>query len=641
MCGITGKYNYKNKQPVNKNLAQLMVNSITHRGPDDEGFYFNENENAFLGHRRLSIIDLSLGHQPISNEDGSIWIVYNGEIYNFPELRKQLLSLGHKFKTNSDTEVIIHAYEEWGKDSFAKLNGMYAFALWDEKNCELIITRDPFGIKPLYYFNNGSTFLFGSEIKPILINPEVKREVNISALYNFLTFTYVPSPNTVFNNIFKLNPGHYISIVNNQLIVKRFYYNIPTPQNFKNEGEITEELQNKIYNAVKRQMISDVPIGAMLSGGVDSATIATIMSTISNSSIKTFTVGFSDNFKYNELDDAKFIADRIGSEHYPLVVSADDYNDLLPFSVWHMEEPVSTGSILAYYLICKLASSEVKVVLTGQGADESFAGYPRHLGEFYGKYYRAIPKFLRSSLIKPLIQSLKRNEQLKRAVSSLQEEDIVKRFLNIYKTLHSDLTDKLFKNNIRGWEEFTVNAINLWQKDVEHLDTLNQILYTDSRLSLPDNLLLYGDKMAMAVSLEARVPFLDLELMQFVESIPAKFKIKGLTQKYLLKKAVSKWIPNEVIKKKKIGFTTPLDDWFQNKLKGEIEERLLSEGSACREFLNADMIKQIIEYHASNKEDYKRSLLSLLTFEIWYEQFIKPSDNEFFNMVTQPNTKEN
>ena len=629
MCGITGKYNYKSSEPIDKDLTQLMIRSIEHRGPDDDGFHFNDRKNLFLGHRRLSIIDLSLGHQPISNEDDSIWIVFNGEIYNFPELRKELILLGHKFKTNSDTEVIIHAYEEWGKDSFAKLNGMYAFALWDDNNSELILARDPFGIKPLYYFDNGLTFLFGSEIKPILINPEVKREVNINALYNFLTFTYVPSPNTVFKNIFKLNPGHYISISNNHFIVKRFYYNIPESQSFKNEEEITEELQNKIYNAVKRQMISDVPIGAMLSGGVDSTTIATIMSTISNSPIKTFTVGFSDNFKYNELDDAKFIADKIGSEHHPLVVSAKDYNNLLPFSVWHMEEPVSTGSILAYYLICKLASSEVKVVLTGQGADEPFAGYPRHLGEYYGRYYRAIPKLFRSSLIHPMIQSLKRNERLKRAAASLQEENTIKRFLNIYKTLDSDLTDKLFKKNNKGWEELTVNAINLWQKDVEHLDSLNQILYIDSRLSLPDNLLLYGDKMAMAVSLEARVPFLDLELMQFVESIPAKFKIKGLTQKYLLKKAVSKWIPGEVIKKKKIGFATPLDNWFQKELKKEIEERLLSNGSACREFLNADVIKKMIDNHTTGKEDFKRPLLSLLTFEIWYEQFIKPSDKEF------------
>ena len=594
MCGIVGKYNYGKGEPIDRDLAGSMLRSIKHRGPDDEGYYLNEANSLFLGNRRLSIIDLSTGHQPISNEDNTIWIVYNGELYNFPELRKELISLGHKFKTNSDTEVVLHAYEEWEKDSFSKLNGMYAFALWDNKNSELILARDPFGIKPLYYFDNGSTLLFGSEIKPILINPEVNREVDIPALYNFLTFTYVPSPKTVFKNIYKLIPGHYLILKNGMQSIRRFYYNIPSTEKFKDEHEIIEELQGKIYNAVKRQMISDVPIGVMLSGGVDSSTVATIMSTISNSPIRTFTVGFSDNFKFNELEDARFIAERIGSEHRSLVVNSEDYNDLLPFSVWHMEEPVATGSILAYYLICRLASKEVKVVLTGQGADEPFAGYPRHLGEYYGKYYRAIPKLFRSTIIHPLVKSLKRNERLKRAEASLQEEDPVRRFLYIYKTLHPEITDKLFKTDENGWEGITSEAIKLWQKDVEGLDPLNQILYADSRLSLPDNLLMYGDKMAMAVSLEARVPFLDLELMQLVESIPAKFKIRGFTQKYLLKKAVSKWIPDEVIRRKKIGFATPLDDWFQNELNGEIKDQVLANGSACREFLNGEIIQKMI-----------------------------------------------
>mgnify|MGYP005850017515 CR=1 FL=1 len=622
MCGIAGKYNFRYSEKVDKNVAGKMINVISHRGPDDEGSYFNPQGNLFLGHRRLSIIDLNTGHQPISNEDGTIWIVYNGEIYNFPELKKQLVNLGHKFKTNSDTEVIIHAYEQWGIDSFSMLNGMYAFALWDENKNELILTRDPFGIKPLYYFNNGKTFIFGSEIKSILVNNELIRDVDTAALYNYFTFTYVPSPSTVFKDIYKLKPGYYISVRQNDFSIKRFYYNTTKSLSFRSENEIVEELQNQIFEAVKRQMISDVPVGAMLSGGVDSSTIATIMSNISESPIKTFTVGFERNFELNELDDARFIANRIGSEHYDFIVTSEDYKDLLPFSVWHMEEPVATGSILAYYMICKLAASKVKVVLTGQGADEPFAGYPRHLGEFYGKYYRLIPAPFRKFLISPLITSLKRNEQLKRAVLSLNENITEKRFLNIYKTLHEELTNELFIQNGFDWEKITFDAINHWQKDTERMTPLNKLLYTDSRLSLPDNLLLYGDKMAMAVSLEARVPFLDIELMRLVESIPDNFKVKGLTQKYLLKKAVRKWIPDEIIKKKKIGFATPIDNWFQSELKKEIEERLLSPGSATRKYLNADKIKKMINDHAEKKEDYKRPLLSFLTFEIWYERFI-------------------
>uniref|UniRef100_A0A832DML3 asparagine synthase (glutamine-hydrolyzing) n=1 Tax=Ignavibacterium album TaxID=591197 RepID=A0A832DML3_9BACT len=626
MCGITGKYNFKYSEPIDRSVAEEMIKVITHRGPDDEGSYFNSNGNLFLGHRRLSIIDLSTGHQPLSNEDGTIWIVFNGEIYNFPELKKELISYGHKFRTHSDTEVIVHAYEQWGKESFSKLNGMYAFALWDNKEQELIITRDPFGIKPVYYFVNNNSIIFGSEIKSILTNSEVSREVDTTALYNYFTFTYVPSPYTVFKDIFKLKPGHFISIKSKSVSIKRFYYNTTQIINYKNEKEIIRQLQEHIYNAVKRQMISDVPIGAMLSGGVDSSTVATIMSQISDSPIKTFTVGFEDDFELNELKDAKFIADKIGSEHYELVVSSEDYNKLLPFSVWHMEEPVATGSILAYYMICKLAASKVKVVLTGQGADEPFAGYPRHLGEYYGKYYRAIPMPLRNFIISPLINSLKRNEQLKRAVFSLEEPITEKRFLRIYQTLQKELTKELYTQNGFDWESLTLGAIQEWQNDAAGFDDLNKLLYSDSRLSLPDNLLLYGDKMAMAVSLEARVPFLDLELMRFVESIPSKFKINGLTQKYLLKKAVSKWIPEEVIRKKKIGFATPIDTWFQNELKSEVEEKLLSEGSAIRKYLNAEVIKKMIEDHAAKREDYKRPLLSFLTFEIWHEMFIKNSN---------------
>lgn len=623
MCGITGKFNFNISEIVEKNTADSMVRVITHRGPDDEGFYFNKNKNLFLGHRRLSIIDLNTGHQPISNEHDTIWIVFNGEIYNFPDLRKELISLGHRFKTNTDTEVIIHAYEQWGTDSFSKLNGMYAFALWDDQKEELIIARDPFGIKPVYYFENGKTFIFGSEIKSIIVNNEVSREVDTSALYNYFVYTYVPSPYTVFQNIFKLKPGYYLLVTKSGISEKRFYFDTTREIKLTNENEIVEELQSYIFNAVKRQMISDVPIGAMLSGGVDSSTVATIMSQVSDKPIKTFTVGFEDDFELNELKDAKFISQKIGSEHHDITVTADDYKDLLPFSIWHMEEPVATGSILAYYMICKLAASKVKVVLTGQGADEPFAGYPRHLGEFYGKYFRALPLPLKKYFISPLISSLKRNEQLKRAAASLDERISEKRFLNIYKTMTSDLTKQLFLKNGFDWDSITLNAIQEWKNDTSGMDDLNKLLYTDSRLSLPDNLLLYGDKMAMAVSLEARVPFLDLELMRFVESIPSKFKVRRLTQKYLLKKAVKKWIPEEVIKKKKIGFATPIDNWFQSELKNEIEERLLSENSAICRYLNKNTVKKMIDDHAEKREDYKRPLLSFLTFEIWYDKFIR------------------
>jgi asparagine synthase (glutamine-hydrolysing) len=628
MCGITGQFNYKFKQPADKNIARNMVSSISHRGPDDEGFYYSDSDGVFLGHRRLSIIDLSTGSQPMTNEDCSVWIVFNGEIYNFPELKNELVAKGHLFKTHSDTEVIIHAYEEWGVDSFKKLNGMYGFALWDQRKKKLIVARDPFGIKPLYYFDDGNVLLFGSEIKPILLHPSAKRGINIEALYDFITYTYVPSPGTVFKNVNKIPPGYYLVAGEDGSSLRRFYEVIPEKKLHKNEFEIIEDLQSNIFDAVKRQMISDVPIGAMLSGGVDSSTICTIMNQLTNGAIKTFNVSFPGNFKYNEREEARFTANLIGSEHHELIVTSEDYNNLLPFSVWHMEEPVSTGSILAYYLICKEARKHVKVVLTGQGADEPFAGYPRHLGEYYGRYYRWLPKILRDNVIAPIALNTKRNEKIKRAVNSLSISNVPQRLKLVYETLDKNLREELFKQQSAN-DVKMIDSILMWHKDVSHLDELNQMTYVDTRLSLPDNLLLYGDKMAMAVSLEARVPFLDLELMKLVESIPQKYKIRNRVQKYLLKKAVTKWIPQEIIDRKKVGFTTPLDEWFQNNLKKETEERLLSEGSACRQFFDVKVISRMINDHFEQKEDYKRPLFSFLTFEIWYEQFIKPSDTEF------------
>ncbi len=628
MCGITGQYNYKSKQPADKNLAHQMVSSISHRGPDDDGFYYSDSDGVFLGFRRLSIIDLSTGHQPMTNEDGTIWVVFNGEIYNFPEIKKDLLAKGHQFKTHSDTEVIIHAYEEWGIDSFKRLNGMYGFALWDDRRKKLILARDPFGIKPLYYFDDGKILLFGSEIKPILLHPSSERDINIAALYDFITYTYVPSPGTVFKNINKIPPGYYLIGDENGSELRRFYEVIPEKKSHKNESEIIEDLQDKIFSAVKRQMISDVPIGAMLSGGVDSSTICSIMNNLTNGSIKTFNVSFPGNFKYNEREEARFTANLIGSEHHELIVTSEDYNNLLPFSVWHMEEPVSTGSILPYYLICKLAREHVKVVLTGQGADEPFAGYPRHLGEYYGRYYRWIPKILRDNVIAPVALNTKRNEKIKRAVNSLSISDVPKRLKLVYETLDKNLRVDLF--NQQSYNDVKMlDSILMWHKDAAHMDDLNQMLYVDTRLSLPDNLLLYGDKMAMAVSLEARVPFLDLELMKLVEGIPQKYKIRNRVQKYILKKAVTKWIPQEIIDRKKVGFTTPLDEWFQNNLKKETEEKLLSDGSACSKFFDVNVISRMINDHFELKEDYKRPLFSFLTFEIWYEQFIQPSDSEF------------
>ena len=620
MCGICGVYNYRSNEPVNELLLHNMAASIIHRGPDDEGFF--TQGSLGLGMRRLSIIDLEGGHQPMSNEEGNIWIVFNGEIYNFPAIRSELLSRGHTFRTRSDTETVIHAFEEWGIEGFSRLNGMYGFALWDGRKKELILARDPFGVKPLYYADQNGRLVFGSEIKAILEDPMIPRCVDNKALDEFLTLTFVPSPRTLFSGIHKLAPGHLIRVTANGVVMERFYSKTPVQQ-IHSEQQWMDRLCSTLELAVQRQMISDVPVGMMLSGGVDSATIALIMQRYSNQQIHTFTIGFSDQFAKDELLPARRSAEIIGSQHHEASISADEYAEFLPRSLWHLEEPIATTSALAFYWICKLARQHVKVVLTGQGADEPFAGYGRHFGEYYGSSFRLLPEFAREKLISPLVDLLPRNDQLKRAAHSLGITNPVQRFKQVYTIFNNSVRDRLYRPGFMDPSDRSdLGFVERWQTDVRHLDGLSQMLYVDARASLPDNLLMYGDKMAMAASLEARIPFLDLELMDLVESMPPNMKIRGSVQKYILKKAVKRWVPQEIIKRKKIGFETPIDQWFSGKLHDYLSDNLLSARSASNHYFNRAVVEEMIRDHKSGRHDYKRHLFSLLTFELWHKQFI-------------------
>lgn len=621
MCGIAGCYNFQNDRPIDRQLLQAMTASIKHRGPDDDGFYIEDNLG--LGMRRLSIIDVVGGHQPIGNEDGSVWIVFNGEIYNFPDLRRELLAKGHLFRTRSDTETVVHAYEEWGTASFAKLNGMFGFALWDSHTRELFLARDPFGVKPLYYAEHDGRLLFGSEIKALLADADIPREVNPAALDEFLTLTFVPSPNTLFAGIKKLPPGHFLRIAPDGSSLQRFYFSHLVHEK-KTEAEWLELLKSGVESAIQRQMISDVPVGVMLSGGMDSAVVATLMRRFSGNPVQSFTVGFEGDFDQNELAAARRSAEIIGTEHHEIVVSSSQYAEFLPLSLWHLEEPIATTSALAFYWICRLASRHVKVVLTGQGADEPFAGYGRHFGEYYGGWYRQIPYFLRRHLFTSVVDLLPRNEQLKRAVHSLDITDPLARMTQVYTIFDFNLKKRLYRNGLADATQSDVcQSAALWQNDARELDGFSQMLYVDARFSLPDNLLMYGDKMAMAASLEARVPFLDLELMALVESMPPQMKIRGRVQKYLLKRAAPAWIPREIIRRKKIGFATPMDQWFGGELRNYIGDQLLATDSACRQYFEPATIESMIVAHEKRHNDYKRHLFSLLTFELWHKRFIR------------------
>lgn len=620
MCGICGTFNYETQAPVEESAIRAMAGAMIHRGPDDDGFHFDRE--AALGMRRLSIIDVAGGAQPIANEDKTIWVVSNGEIYNFRELRRELEAHGHLFTTRSDTEVIIHAYEQWGIGAFARLNGMFGTALWDGKKRELLLARDPFGIKPLYYWDNGSAVVFASEVRSLLCHPGTARTVDVRGLYEFMSLTFVPSPRTGFEGISKLLPGHLLVCNRRGTRLERFHRSFPEPLE-EAERELVERLRHEIAAAVERQMVADVPVGVMLSGGTDSATVATIMSRVEHGPIQSFTVGFAGDFSRNELEPARQTAERLGLSHHEVVLSSNDFSGMLPNSVWHLEEPIATTSAFAFYNVCELARQHVKVVLTGQGADEPFAGYPRYLGERYGGIYRALPSVLRRAIFMPLIESLPRNEQLKRAVRSLGTKDEIERLARIYTVFDDGLRGELFANDTFG-EDGLTTAITRWHEDGANLDSLGRMLYIDARLSLADNLLLYADKMSMAVSLEARVPFLDLELMALAESIPAALKIRGWKQKVILKEAMTDWLPQEILRRKKVGFSTPVDEWFRGEMRSLVEERLLDRASACRTYFRPDVIDRMIREHESGRHDHKRVLFSLLTFEIWHELFISP-----------------
>ena len=643
MCGICGIHHYRDGRPAEPARLAHMVQTMVHRGPDDSGLYVDGA--AGIGMRRLSIIDLAGGAQPIRNEDGRIRVVCNGEIYNFQELRRELEARGHVFRTRSDTEVIVHGYEEWGCELLGRLNGMFGLAVLDSRDGSLLIARDPFGIKPLYYRDVDGTLLFGSEIKAILAYPGVRREVDLYALDEYLDRTFVPSPLTAFKDIRKLPAGHALRCNKNGVSVS--CYSSPAPAELLDEPEavVVERLREAVEAAVKRQMVSDVPIGVMLSGGVDSTAVATIMTQASGQPIETFTVGFTGDFAENELEYARDTAKRLGANHHEVILSPDDFADFLPRSIWYLEEPIATTSTLAFHKVCELAHEHVKVVLTGQGADEPFAGYARHFGEYYGRYYRAIPGAVRRGLLEPALLRLPRNERMKRAARSLGEMDAKARHAAVYHTMDPALRSRLWQESVLPGGSFAAAsgagargaaavppmarpdaAPPAWMAQAAHLDDLSQMLFVDSRTSLPDNLLTYGDKMSMSVSLEARVPFLDLELMRLVESIPPRLKIRGRTQKYVLKKAVSSWVPRETIERKKIVFNTPVDQWFRDEWKDRTSEMLLGSGSACRQFFRPELLSRMLDEHVRGVHDHKRALFSLLTFELWHQQFIAPAD---------------
>ncbi|MFQ6082106.1 MAG: asparagine synthase (glutamine-hydrolyzing) [Candidatus Aminicenantia bacterium] len=628
MCGICGIYRLGSQDPLNNKilmLTQKMCQTLVHRGPDDEGYY--SDEKIALGMRRLSIIDLVTGHQPIHNEDKTIWIVFNGEIYNFPELRKQLIKRGHKFYTNSDTETIVHLYEEEGESAVSKLNGMFAFALWDKKKKILLLARDRLGIKPLHFLEQGNKFIFASEIKSILTT-DYRRELDFNALSKYFTFEYIPAPQTIFKGIKKLLPGQMIIIKEDKVKIKSYWDVKYEYSNSKDESFYTEQIYEKLKESVKKRLISDVPLGVFLSGGIDSSTITLLMSQVTNSEIKTFSIGFEEE-SFNELKYARKMADYLGTEHQEFVVRSEMVKELVPVLMEYIDEPLADASIIPTYIISKLAREYVTVALAGDGGDELFAGYDTYKAYQVARYYRKVPKFIRDLIIKKVANFLPASRKrlsfefkAKKFISGIGYPPEIANYIwwGAYNPLEKE---KLFSKELKSLiNEDPFSPVFFHLKNHQPNNMLDRLGYLDIKLYLQDDLLVKVDRMSMANSLEIRVPFLDHTFVEFATSIPHYLKLKGLTTKYILKKTMRPFLPAEILDRKKIGFDIPLGVWIKNELKDFVLDILSKENLKKHCFFNYSYIEKILKEHFSGAHNHRQLLWPLIIFQFWYNRYI-------------------
>jgi len=621
MCGICGTTGIADER-----LMKRMCEVLVHRGPDDTGFYIDKESRISLGVRRLSIIDLKGGHQPIHNEDKRIWIVFNGEIYNFMELRKLLKEKGHSFYTRTDTETIVHLYEEYGEACVNALQGMFVFALWDKKEKKLFIARDRVGIKPLYYYERKGELVIGSEIKAILEHPDVSREVDLEALDLYLTLQYVPSPLTMFLGIKKLPPGHYLVWTRSKVKIKQ-YWDVTFLERKQKVDEETakEELKSKIEEAVRVRMRADVPVGVLLSGGIDSGAITGFAAKLSHQPIKTFTIGFEAEENYNEFKEARLISKRFNTDHHEIILSASKTQELLPKLIWHLDEPLADQAAIPTYLVSRFARSEVKVVLTGEGGDEFFGGYPRYAWFRIAKTLQnKIPSNLRKFLLQVITKSLVRKERKRYAQLLLGELNDAKRHISWVGSLSDSNKEILYGERMKG----NLNSggieslVSGYLEDGFEKNLLHSLMYLDVKTWLVDDILTKVDKMSMAVSLEARVPFLDHRLVEFVATLPANFKVRGLKTKFLLKSTLDGILPAEILNKRKHAFLVPTAEWFQNGMKEFVREVLFSETTMNRGYFNPDYVKWLVNEHFAGRRNFNQKIWSLLCFELWYRLFI-------------------
>jgi asparagine synthase (glutamine-hydrolysing) len=613
MCGICGIYNFGTQAPVDRDALKRAADAMAHRGPDDEGFYVDGDLG--LGNRRLSIIDLPGGHQPIANEDESLWISFNGEIYNYRELRPGLEACGHRFRTASDTETILHLYEEHGLACVDHLRGMFAFALWDARARRLLLARDRIGIKPLFYRLEPGRIVFASELRALreLAGPPL--EIEPQAVYDFFSFRYVPAPQTFYRGVEKLLPGHLL-VVDRQGARRQSYWDVPPEEeSAKSDDEWAQEVLAQLRDAVRLRLIADVPLGVFLSGGVDSTAVVALMAELGARPLRTFSVGFEER-GYNELPFARRVAERYATEHHELVIRPADLSEDLPRLVAFRDEPIAEPTDIALYRIARLAAQQVKVVLAGEGGDELFAGYPKYAVDRLAELVSAFPAEVTQALVRWLPY---RQRRLKVALEALSVADEGQRAATWFASFSSEERAALFAPDFLAQvdQAHPARVFEEYLARVRDRSPLKRMLYADLKVWLPDNLLLRGDQMTMAASIEERVPFLDHKLVELAGRIPGRILTRGFRTKVLLKRALRPYLPEETVRRRKVGFTVPVGLWFRKTLQPLVADLLLSPTSRARGYFNTANVERFVREHFDGVRDRQKQLWALVNFELW------------------------
>jgi asparagine synthase (glutamine-hydrolysing) len=626
LCGIFGLYSESGISNDEIELCKSAGEILKHRGPDGSGTF--THPNLFLLHRRLSIIDLQGGGQPLYNEDKSITIIFNGEIFNYKELMSILQKAGHVFSTESDTEAIIHAYEEWGEKCIDRLRGMFAFALWDQNNRKLLLVRDRLGIKPLYYTQIGDRFYFSSEIKAIINQRSFKKEIDNNALAAYFSLTYIPSPLSIFKNLMKLPPGHYMTIQNGNASIIKYWDVFFRPDYTKNEDYFRNRF-NEIFNeSVRLRMISDVPIGAFLSGGIDSGMVVSNMSKLSSQPVRTFTMGFGGNTGgYNdERKLAKTVSSYFNAEHREFEVQPD-IKGIIEKIIRSFDEPFADDTVIPSYYLCQITRKHVTVALSGLGGDEVFGGYERYLGYKLSSIYNRLPYFLREKVIRQLIERIPERadghytvNHLKRFVrhASLKNDERYFGFISMQE-------GKKILNNNKHIEEGFKNCqdmfIDLYNSE-NAKEPLDKIFYCDMKTYLPEDILACTDRISMHHSLEVRVPFIDHKLLEFCATIPNNLKIKYNIKKYLLRKEAKNHLPQEVFKQRKQGFASPMTQWINSDIKEYVKEMLCERNLSKHGYFKQKEIDRLLEEHFTRKEIHDKEIWSILVFQTWFNLYM-------------------